>query len=47
MNQKKVYKYDLIFGVMISLGMIFFALADMTVYPNANILGIFIILIII
>lgn len=39
MNQKKVYKYDLIFGIMISLGMVFFAFADMTVYPDANALG--------
>jgi hypothetical protein len=39
MNQKKVHRYDLLFGFMISLGMIFFALADMTVYPNASILG--------
>lgn len=42
MNQKKVYKYDLIFGIMISLGMVLFAFADMTVYPDANALGILI-----
>lgn len=40
MNQKKVNTYDLVFGIMISIGMVFFALADMTVYPDANVIGI-------
>ena len=40
MNQKKVYGFELMFGVFISAGMVLFALADFAVYPNFDFVGI-------
>ena len=40
MNKKTVKWTDLFFGILISLGMVVFAIADFSVYPDANSLGI-------
>ena len=39
-NKKKIYWFEFMFGGFISLGMVIFAIADFTVYPNFNFLGI-------
>lgn len=39
-NQKKVYWFEFMFGIFISLGMIFFAMADFEVSPKFNYFGI-------
>jgi adenosine 3'-phospho 5'-phosphosulfate transporter B3 len=39
-NKKRVQWFELMFGVLISGGMIFFAWADFQVYPNFDIVGI-------
>jgi hypothetical protein len=38
-NKKKVQGFEFIFGVTLSLGMIFFAAADFTVSPNFDFIG--------
>lgn len=38
-NKKKVQWYEFMFGVMISIGMIFFAAADFQVYPKFDFIG--------
>lgn len=38
-NHKRVAWYELMFGVLISFGMILFAAADFTVYPNFDFIG--------
>ena len=38
-NKKRVHWFEFMFGGFISLGMIFFAAADFTVYPNFDFLG--------
>lgn len=40
MNKKKVRGFEFMFGILISLGMVFFAAADFQVYPDFNILGV-------
>ena len=42
-NKKHVYWFEFLFGTFISLGLILFAAADFTVYPDFNTLGQFII----
>lgn len=42
-NKKKVHSFEFMFGFLISLGMVLFALADFHVYPNFNIVGIFLV----
>lgn len=39
MNKKKVKMSELLFGVLISAGMVMFAVADFQVYPDANAVG--------
>ena len=39
-NNKKVHWFEFAFGVLISAGMIFFAVADFNVYPEFDFLGI-------
>lgn len=39
-NKKRVQWFELMFGVMISGGMVFFAAADFQVYPNFDFVGI-------
>lgn len=43
MNNKKVYWFEFAFGVLISFGMILFAIADFTNYPNFHFFGIFLV----
>jgi adenosine 3'-phospho 5'-phosphosulfate transporter B3 len=38
-NRKRVPWFEFMFGGFISLGMVFFAAADFTVYPNFNFIG--------
>lgn len=38
-NKKKVQGFEFIFGITLSLGMIFFAAADFTVSPNFDFIG--------
>lgn len=38
-NRKKIPWYEFLFGVLISLGMVFFAAADFHVYPNFDFIG--------
>lgn len=40
LNKKNVHWFEFVFGVCISIGMVFFAAADFHVYPNFNIIGI-------
>jgi adenosine 3'-phospho 5'-phosphosulfate transporter B3 len=40
LNKKTVHWFEFMFGTLISVGMIFFAAADFTVYPNFNFIGI-------
>lgn len=42
-NKKKVAPYEFGFGTLISLGMVLFAWADFQVYPNFDIIGIFLV----
>lgn len=39
LNRKQVPWYEFMFGGFISLGMVFFAAADFTVYPNFDFIG--------
>ena len=39
-NKKKVHAFEFFFGALISLGMIFFAVADFQVYPKYDFVGI-------
>lgn len=39
LNNKKVQWFEFAFGTLISLGMVFFAVADFQVYPNFDIIG--------
>ena len=43
MNKKRVKLSELLFGVLISIGMVMFAMADFSVYPDANAVGIFLV----
>lgn len=38
-NRKKILWYEFLFGILISLGMVFFAAADFQVYPNFDFIG--------
>ena len=38
-NNKQVYWFEFMFGTFISMGLVFFAAADFTVYPDFNTLG--------
>lgn len=40
-NKKKVQGFEFIFGITLSLGMIFFAAADFTVSPNFDFVGMY------
>ena len=42
-NQKKVYWFEFGFGVLISIGMVLFAMADFEVSPKFNYFGIFLV----
>jgi hypothetical protein len=44
MNKKRVKMSELFFGLLISLGMVLFAVADFQVYPDANAVGSFLFL---
>ena len=38
-NKKKVHWFEFAFGTLISVGMVFFAVADFQVYPKFNFVG--------
>ncbi len=38
-NKKRVSTSEYVFGLLISTGMVLFAFADFTVYPNFHVLG--------
>lgn len=42
-NKKRVSNYEYICGALISAGMVLFAFADFTVYPNYHLIGIFLV----
>ena len=41
-NKKKVHTFEFVFGAFISFGMVLFAAADFSVYPNFDFVGRFI-----
>ncbi len=42
-NKKRVSYYEYLFGALISIGMVLFAFADFSVYPNYHFVGIFLV----